>query len=46
MTTEEEYDYCSYCNRKKPKEELERNDGLCEECATMLDEDDIEAEDE
>jgi hypothetical protein len=37
---EEEYGYCSYCYQKKPLSELEQNDGLCNECATMLDDED------
>jgi len=40
--TEEEYGYCSYCYRKKPLSELEQNDGLCNEYATMIDDEDME----
>lgn len=39
--TEEEYGYCSYCYRKKPFSELELNDELCNECATMIDDENM-----
>lgn len=42
--SEEEYGYCSYCYQKKPLSEVEQNDGLCNECATMLDDEDMEDE--
>jgi hypothetical protein len=40
--TEEECGYGSYCYRKKSLSELEQNDGLCNECATMIDDEDME----
>ena len=35
----EEYGYCSYCGTRILKSELDLNDGLCENCATQMDDD-------